>query len=337
MGGIASRATLCPSRDWNTWLVAVVAICIGWVGWAATLAAQNSPGQGTPDKQALMKQDVTQGCLRIVAEDGAVGECPLMHTDVNADISGFTARVKVTQTFLNPTREKTEAVYAFPLPHQAAVDEMITVIGERRNVDLTKRRGEAWATYEQALLAGQRAEERPNIFTQPVGNIEPKQEILVKFSYVDMLRYDKGGYEFHFPMVVGPRYNPGTPTLALAANRPKLQGKVSPPVPDTTLVPDASHISPPVLKPSYRTIHDVSLSVKLDAGMPIQDLKVTNHRAGIERSDYRRASVVLADDGMLPNKNFVLRYDVVGKKSSNSKSISKKKKRGCPSCKKSRH
>jgi hypothetical protein len=65
------------------------------------------------------------------------------------------------------------------------------------------------------LRAGQTAslleQERPNIFTQSVGNIEPGQEVKIEIGYVDVLRYDMGTYEFHFPMVVGPRYIPGTP------------------------------------------------------------------------------------------------------------------------------
>ena len=73
-------------------------------------------------------------------------------------------------------------------------------------------------------------------------------------------------------MVVGPRYNPGTPISSAADTPAKLQGKVSPPVADTDRVPDAARISPPVLKPGVRNGHDISLSVQLDAGVPIQDL-----------------------------------------------------------------
>src|SRR5262245_66328934 len=59
---------------------------------------------------ADVEQGVTQGALRIVQKDGGIVECPLKHTDVQADIAGFVARVRVTQTFHNPTKEKVEAV-----------------------------------------------------------------------------------------------------------------------------------------------------------------------------------------------------------------------------------
>ena len=170
---------------------------------------------------------------------------------------------------------------------------MTMVIAERRIVGVIQRREEARRIYEQALLAGQTAalleQERPNIFTQSVGNIGPGQEVNIEISYVDVLRYDVGSYEFQFPMVVGPRYNPGAPIAAPQPNPPELQGKVSPPTPDTTRVPDASRISPPVLKPGVRNGHDITLRVKLDAGVPVQDLTVANHQATIQRDGDRRA------------------------------------------------
>ena len=48
--------------------------------------------------------------------------------------------------------------------------------------------------YEQAILSGQTAalleQERPNIFTQTVGNIAPGEEIHIEISYIDVLDYD---------------------------------------------------------------------------------------------------------------------------------------------------
>jgi len=72
-------------------------------------------------------------------------------------VSGFMARVQVVQTFYNPTDERIEAVYVFPLPHEAAVDDMTLVIGSRKIVGVIKRRAEARQIYEEALAAGQTA------------------------------------------------------------------------------------------------------------------------------------------------------------------------------------
>ena len=282
-----------------------------------------------------MEQEITQGALRVEIDEEIV-ECPLKHTDVKANIAGFIARVTVTQTFHNPYDEKIEAVYVFPLPHTAAIDDMTMTIGERRIVGLIKRRAEAQAIYQEAIQQGKTAslleQERPNIFTQSVGNIQPNDEVRIEISYVDVLDYDMGTYEFHFPMVVGPRYIPGTATSKKPKLPDALKGKIGeseapldgPPEgadpsgtgvsPDTNRVPDASRITPPVLKPGHRTAHDISLAVSLDAGVPIQDIQITNHTAAVERAGATGATAVLSPADSIPNKDFVMKYAVAGKK-----------------------
>ena len=288
----------------------------------------------TPQPIDPMEEEVTQGALRVKTDDGIV-ECPLKHTDVKVSISGFIARATVTQTFNNPFDEKIEAVYVFPLPHTAAVDDMTMVIGERRIVGLIKRRDEARVMYEQAVKQGATAslleQERPNIFTQSVGNIKPGKEIKIEISYVDVLNYDMGTYEFHFPMVVGPRYIPGAPISKKPELPKELKGKVGEveegeyPVeggdpsgtgwsPDTTRVRDASRITPPTLKPGYRTGHDISLSVLLEAGVPIEDIKIINHEATLARVGKSSAAVEISPADSVPNKDFVMKYAVVGEK-----------------------
>jgi len=74
----------------------------------------------------------TQGSLQTLDKDGKPnGECPLKHTEVKAQVSGFLSRVTVTQDFENNFTEKIEAVYTFPLPQAAAVDDLTMLIGER--------------------------------------------------------------------------------------------------------------------------------------------------------------------------------------------------------------
>src|SRR5215469_8984665 len=122
--------------------------------------------------------DETSGSLGIVGKDGSVtGACPLRHTHVRGAISGFLARVTVTQTFENSASDKIEAIYAFPLPENAAVDDMTIQVGQRTVRGVVKKREEARVIYEQAKQSGHVAalldQERPNIFTQAVANIMP--------------------------------------------------------------------------------------------------------------------------------------------------------------------
>src|SRR5258708_11842245 len=139
-------------------------------------------------------------------------------TDVKGQIRGFLSRIGGTQEFENPFPEKIEAVYTFPLPQNAAVDDMTMTVGERTVRGKILRREEAQAVYEAAKSNGQTAslldQERPNVFTQSVANILPGEQIKITISYVETLKYEDGSYEFVFPMVVGPRYVPASPTVA---------------------------------------------------------------------------------------------------------------------------
>src|SRR5712691_9188995 len=169
----------------------------------------------------LAQNGVTQGQLQVVDPNGKPkAVCPLKHTSARVGISGFLSRVVVTQEFENPFNEKIEAVYTFPLPQSAAVDDMTMIVGDRTVRGKILRREEAQAVYEAAKSGGQTAsllnQERPNIFTQSVANILPGEQVKITISYVETLKYEDGSYEFVFPMVVGPRYVPGSATGAQA-------------------------------------------------------------------------------------------------------------------------
>ncbi len=247
------------------------------------------------------------GALDARDKDGkSLGSCPLKHTDVSAEVSGFVARVKVTQTFENPFSRPVEAVYTFPLSERAAVDDMSMKTGERTIRGEIKRREEARKIYEAARAAGQTAalldQERPNVFTQTLANLMPGATVEVHIEYVEPLVFRDGTFELSFPTVVGPRFVPGEPVGRSGTGR----------APDTDRVPDASRVTPPVAPKGTRAGHDVSIAVEVDAGVPILDLTSPLHEVDVERPDANRARVRLRQKAAIPNRDFVLRYAVAG-------------------------
>lgn len=237
-------------------------------------------------------QDTTQGTLYAVNKKGGeLGACPLKNTTVKADISGFLARVRVRQEFENSFSEAIEAVYTFPLSQNDAVDDMTMTIGSRVVRGKIMKREEARQVYETAKAAGQTAslldQERPNIFTQAVANIMPGEKVTIEISYVETLKYEDGAYEFVFPMTVGPRYIPGSVT-------------------------DASKIKPPVAE--TRAGHDISVEVNLNAGVPVEEIRSTSHQIDQLNFSPNNAKVTLRGEKTIPNKDFILRYDVTGKR-----------------------
>lgn len=257
------------------------------------------------------------GCVVVYdKENKPQGECPLEHTDVSVDISGFLARVTLTQRFGNPFKEPIEAVYTFPMSERGAVDTMTMAIGKRFIRGVVKEREEARQIYEKARNEGKAAslldQERPNIFTQSVANILPGDTITITISYVEYLKYEDGEYEFSFPMVVGPRYIPGNPTTpGPNAIVPDVNTGLRPGPASTDQVPDSSRVTPPVTPEGTRAGHDISLEVHIDPGFPIRELESKLHEIEVQPNGTTTV-VRLKDKKEIPNRDFILRYAVAG-------------------------
>ncbi len=241
---------------------------------------------------AAFGQQTTEGSLYASGKTGAeLGACPLKSTAVKVDISGFISRVRVRQEFENNFTEPIEAVYVFPLSQNGAVDEMTMTVGDRITRGKIMRRDEARKTYESAKSEGKTAslldQERPNIFTQSVANIMPGERVIVEIGYVETLKYEDGAYEFVFPMTVAPRY-----------------------IPDSVV--DAAKISPPVAE--TRNGSDISVEVNLNAGVPVEEISSSSHDISQVNFSPNVAKITLKDEKTIPNKDFILRYDVTGKR-----------------------
>ncbi|BCJ30629.1 VIT domain-containing protein [Actinocatenispora sera] len=232
----------------------------------------------------------------------ARGNLPLAALAVDARIVGLTAHTVLRQSFRNPYDEPLEATYLFPLPPRAAVTAMRMTADDRVVEAELQERGAARERYEKAVEAGQRAsiaeQERPDVFTMRVGNILPGERVEVELTTEGLLPYADDAATFRFPLVVAPRYIPGTPLPGGSVG----DGTV----PDTDAVPDASRITPPVLLPGFPNPIDLSVTVHVDAGgLPLRQVRSSLHTVDTERTD---DGVRLAiAPGERADRDFVLR------------------------------
>ncbi len=127
----------------------------------------------------------------------------------------------------------------------------------------------------------------------------PARRLAVRISYQQILEYDSGRFELRFPMVVGPRYIPGSKVTTRAKTG---TGWVF----DTDQVEDASRVTPPVLHPDQGAVNPVRLKVSLDAGMPLERLNCPSHAAQIEKTAGDVHSILL--DGVPADRDFVLEW-----------------------------
>ena len=235
---------------------------------------------------------------------------PLLRTDVDVDIQGDLAQVKVVQTFSNPLREAVHARYLFPLNKDAAVHHMSMQVGNEliraqiervevaeRKFDAAKKEGRAAALLKQ---------HRPNMFTQEVANLMPGLPIRVEIQYAQTVPKVDAEYELVVPLVVGPRFQP--------------QGSGEPPPVSDDVVPVAAEGAPfgqweLELLPSYPPVipdeigaDRVGLHIVVNAGVPIQAIESPTHAVSVDDSSPYRNEVVLTEGRTIDNRDFVLRY-----------------------------
>ncbi len=254
--------------------------------------------------QAAEPADMPKSGALVVKDGEKVLPFPLKHTDVRARIDGYIATVDVQQQYVNPFDTKIEAVYVFPLPENAAVNEFVMTVGDRVIRGIIREKEEAKQIYESAKSQGYVAslleQDRPNVFMQKVANIEPGKQVDIGIRYFHTLAYTDGWYEFVFPMVVGPRFNPPGSTDGIGA---VARG-------DRNASGQKTEIQ--YLSPDERTGHDISLRVELDAGVRIEKVDSINHKVAIDSPEASRTVVSIQDADRIPNKDFVLRYKVAG-------------------------
>lgn len=286
-------------------LIIVGTLALAVLGLLAGLAAGALPAHAqTPEADAPI------GLYFRSAEPGSAFEAPLLKTDVLLDVHGMVTRATVRQVFHNPSDRWLEGIYVFPLPERSAVDRLTMRVGERRIEGRIMEKAEAERAYLEAADNGQRASlvsgERPNVFVTSVANIGPGEDITVEIGYQDAVRYESGVFSLRFPMVVAPRYTPALP------ERPDAEVAAMPqPGPDTIAMPRPERAPRDLFGPAHTDggKHNfLSLTVSLDAGLPLASLRSLYHQVVIESGADGRQTVTLKNEAVPADRDFVLEW-----------------------------
>jgi Ca-activated chloride channel homolog len=277
--------------------------------WSAEALDVNSP------QASLIKpSEARTGSLLLKTDDGYT-DAARLGVDVDLTVSGPTIRARVTQMFRNPTKDWMEATYVYPLPPGGAVDTLKMVVGDRIIVGDIKERQQARAVYDEARRTGRKAalteQERPNIFTNSVANIGPGETVLVQIEYQEPVQQNGNEFSLRVPMVVGPRYNPA-PVVQSVDFRPGGNGwgasQMDP-------VPDRDRISPPVLDPAKNgPINPTRITVRLQAGFPLGEVKSHHHAVQIDSPDATTRIISLADGVVPADRDFELTWKPAAEK-----------------------
>ena len=209
-----------------------------------------------------------------------------LDTKVEMNISGVVNRVRLEQSFTNPSSEWVEGVYVFPLPEDSAVDRLTMHIGNRIIEGQIKEKEEARKIYQAAKKAGKKAslieQQRPNIFTASIANIPPGESITIAIEYQQSVLIDNEKFSIRFPMIVSDRYVPGK-EIATSSDALGL-------APNTHRVPDASKVTPPS---DPNVDRPISININLKAGFKTDTIESTYHNISIVDVDEKHKHIAL--------------------------------------------
>jgi Ca-activated chloride channel family protein len=234
----------------------------------------------------------------VKSDDPSLDQLPLKSTSADVKVVGVIADVMVTQVYKNEGKKPLEAIYIFPASTRAAVYGMKMTIGKRTMIAKIQERGEARRQYEQAKQEGKSAslleQQRPNVFRMSITNILPGDVIQVELKYTELLVPTHGLYEFVYPTVVGPRYS----------NQPEAEAP-----------PSAKWVENPYLLQGQSPPYTFGISVKLAAGLPIQNITCSSHKVDIQYEGTSHALIKLdPSEKNSGNRDFIFKYQLAGRK-----------------------
>lgn len=227
--------------------------------------------------------------------ESSLDHFPLKTTDVKAQITGVVAHVTVNQVYANTGAHPINARYIFPASTRAAVHGMTMTIGEKVIRAQVKEKQAAQKEFDEAKKTGKSAsllkQHRPNVFSMNVANILPGDEVKITLSYTELLVPRDNTYCFVYPTVVGPRYSEQKAETADDKDK---------------------WVANPYLKKGKSVPATFSIEVLVSAGMPIQEVVCTSHKADIRFDGLELAGVSLPRGQSAGNRDFILNYRLAG-------------------------
>ena len=268
---------------------------------------------------------------RLIYQDknGIDHSAPLLKSSVVMHVNGLINRVTVKQIFENNSKQWINATYQFPLPENAAVDHLQIVLDQRVIVGEIKEKLIAKKMYAKAKQQGKKAalveQQRNDIFSSGVANIAPGERVQVEIEYQQSVNYKLGVFSLRYPLTITPRYAPQVAPLNLVKRMNYLNcltdSEISPE--ESVLCENKwdnwqqnleSHLLAQETNQNIKDRNDpdllVDIDVYLNSPLAIKNITSPYHKIKIERQNYSSQLVLLQDDSVIANRDFVLNWQL---------------------------
>jgi Ca-activated chloride channel homolog len=129
-------------------------------------------------------------------------------------VKGLLATLHTTQEYRNDSKTNIEAVYTFPLPTGAVLQELTVLLANKELRGRVVSREAAEESYEAAIGRGDSAvrleSSGPGLYTMNVGNVLAGERIVVRIGYSLALSGDVDKVRLAIPTTVAPRFGSAT-------------------------------------------------------------------------------------------------------------------------------
>lgn len=229
--------------------------------------------------------------FEIENKDIDIADFKLEGTDVDVEINGVIAKVKVKQRYSNKSQSAVNASYIFPASMYAAVHSMEMDLNGKKIKAKIKEKNQAQKEFNEAKSTGKSAsllkQKRPNVFSMDLANIMPGDYVEIDMEYTEMIVPADGTYSFVYPTVVGPRYT----------------GEAAP----------EKWTSNPYLKEGKTPNRGYTIKTTIEAGLPLSDVKCKSHDVDVNWQGERSALVELKQGSdFAGNRDYILNYRLQG-------------------------
>ena len=134
----------------------------------------------------------------------------LQSVSASGTANGLLLDMTMRQSYKNNTKKTLEVVYTFPMGWGSTFMGMHAEIGGERLVGTVIEKAKATKQYEEAIADGDAPimieKNSDGLYTANLGNLKPNEDVVIEYTYSQLLKLEQGSIRISLPTVIAPRY-----------------------------------------------------------------------------------------------------------------------------------
>jgi len=247
---------------------------------------------------------------------------PLFSTDIQAEVYDRFAKVKLTHIYYNPYDEYLDTSFKFPKGLFQVFDGIEAEIDGKKIKGLVGLKKNVRFKYVSQIVEGSTvltteelcptsAKVKSDLLITKIGNIPPKKEIKITFSFLQTLEMSLNKkLKFVLPLVLTPRYVPTEKVLNLLKSF-IYKGNTSENVDELNSLLKAGSVKYLQSDNNLQYYYNINVNVHSESKIEKIDTKMVNQTFLFKKKSSHEYNISLDPSELhIPNQDFVLEYEI---------------------------